>query len=211
MDKIPIVTLTSDKGATDSHAFKQQLYQPSLFENSYPFLKVKDILEEEVPQKYYLSQEFQQQLFNATDGKIEKLHGVRLIDFRGGQSIHSWDLGIKGKCTKNERNFMNALIANRRHKKFGIQQDGKSLTLEQIKTFFNCENIEAVIESLIDKKYLKKVDEKYNPVSGNMSFEVFKFLDSESISITLTSSDAGKLGVVQQGRLRRITPRECAR
>lgn len=44
-----------------------------------------------------------------------------------------------------------------------------------------------------------------------MSFEVFKFLDPESISITLTSSDANKLGIVQNGKPRRITPRECAR
>jgi DNA (cytosine-5)-methyltransferase 1 len=211
LGKTPIVTLKSDRGATDSHAFKQQLYQPSLFGNNYSVRKVEDILEKEVSEKYYLSKEFEQQLFDAVDGQIEKLHGVRLIDFRGGNSLHSWDLGIKGKCTKAERNFMNALIANRRHKKFGIQQDGKSLTLEQIKTFFACENLEDIIHSLIDKKYLKEVNKKYNPVSGNMSFEVFKFLDPQSISITLTSSDADKLGVVQNGRPRRITPRECAR
>ena len=44
-----------------------------------------------------------------------------------------------------------------------------------------------------------------------MSFEVFKFLDPNSISITLTSSDCNRLGVIQNNRPRRITPRECAR
>ena len=44
-----------------------------------------------------------------------------------------------------------------------------------------------------------------------MSFEVFKLLDPDSISITLTSSDANRLGVIQNNRARRITPRECAR
>ena len=44
-----------------------------------------------------------------------------------------------------------------------------------------------------------------------MSFEVFKFLDPKSISITLVSSDAHKLGIVHKGRIRRLTPRECAR
>jgi DNA (cytosine-5)-methyltransferase 1 len=44
-----------------------------------------------------------------------------------------------------------------------------------------------------------------------MSFEVFKFLDPNSISITLTASDTNRLGVVQGGVARRITPRECAR
>jgi DNA (cytosine-5)-methyltransferase 1 len=52
---------------------------------------------------------------------------------------------------------------------------------------------------------------KYNPVAGNMSFEVFKFLDPESISITLTASDTNRLGIVQNGRARKMTPRECAR
>lgn len=211
LGKTPTVTLRSDRGATNSHTFKQQLDQLSLFTNNYPVLKVKDILEEKALEKYYLSREFEQQLFDAVDGKIERLNGIRLIDFRGGNSIHSWDLGVKGKCTKNERDFMNALIANRRHRKFGIHQDGKSLTIEQIRTFFNCENIENIIDSLINKKYLKELNGKYNPVSGNMSFEVFKFLDLQSISITLTSSDADKLGVVQNYRPRRITPRECAR
>ena len=44
-----------------------------------------------------------------------------------------------------------------------------------------------------------------------MSFEVFKFLDPNSISITLTSSDSNRLGVIQNNRPRRVTPRECAR
>jgi DNA (cytosine-5)-methyltransferase 1 len=209
--KKPTITLSSDRGATDSHTFKKQLNQLSLFENNYSIVKVKHILEKKVAENYYLSQEFEQQLFDAVGGQFEKLHGVRLIDFRGGNSIHSWDLGIKGKCTKDERDFMDALISHRRHKEFGDRQDGKSLTIAQIKTFFNHENIANIIHALINKKYLKEVNGRYNPVSGNMSFEVFKFVDPESISITLTSSDANKLGVIQNGRPRRITPRECAR
>ena len=125
--------------------------------------------------------------------------------------LHSWDLGIKGKCSKVEREFMSTLIANRRKNVFGIHQDGKSLSLDQIKTFFEHDNLEEITESLIHKRYLSKKNDRFNPVSGNMSFEVFKFLDPESISITLTSSDANRLGVVQNERPRRITPRECAR
>ncbi|MBV6524844.1 DNA cytosine methyltransferase, partial [Ursidibacter maritimus] len=51
----------------------------------------------------------------------------------------------------------------------------------------------------------------YNLVTGNMSFEVFKFLDPESISITLTASDSNRLGIYHKNRIRRLTPRECAR
>jgi DNA (cytosine-5)-methyltransferase 1 len=103
------------------------------------------------------------------------------------------------------------LIANRRKHIFGTHQDGKSLTIEQVKTFYKKADIQSVINSLLNKGYLSKNADKYNPVAGNMSFEVFKFLDPESISITLTASEPNRLGVVQNGMPRRLTPRECAR
>lgn len=118
---------------------------------------------------------------------------------------------MKGKCSEAEIRFMNALILNRRKPIFGKEQDGKKLTLEQIKTFYKEPDIDEVISSLLEKRYLQVNDGKYNPVCGNMSFEVFKFLDPESISVTLTSSDANHLGVIQNNRARHITPRECAR
>lgn len=207
----PNLTLQSDKGAADSHAFKQIGIQGNLFRQYFPFKTVKDILEEEADRKYFCSAEFTQMLGKAIGGNWQKLNGVRLIDFRGGNSLHSWDLGIKGECSEAERNFMNLLIANRRKKSFGSHKDGKSLTLEQIKTFYCKPDLASIIDSLLDKKYLKEKGGKYSPVCGNMSFEVFKFLDPDSISITLTSSDAHRLGIVVNNQPRRITPRECAR
>ena len=119
---------------------------------------------------------------------------------------------MKGKCSDAEIRFMNALILNRRKPIFGKDQDGKKLTLDQIKTFYTKPDIKDIIASLLEKRYLQVNEEgKYNPVCGNMSFEVFKFLDPESISVTLTSSDANRLGVIQNNRARHITPRECAR
>ncbi len=184
-----------------------------LFPREYPFgeCRVGDILEERVPEKYYCSQEFEGQLRSVIGDDLSKLHGYRLIDYRGGKSLHSWELGKKGKCSPEEINFMNRLIQNRRKPVFGTHQDGKKLTLEQIKTFYPDSNLLEVMASLIEKGYLKEEQGKFNPVCGNMSFEVFKFLDPGSISITLTSSDSNRLGVVQNNRPRRITPRECAR
>lgn len=106
---------------------------------------------------------------------------------------------------------MNALIANRRRKDFGREQDGKMLTLEQIRTFWDKPGVEELLMVLEKKGYIRRSDGKVNPTCGNMSFEVFKFLDPESISITVVSSDAHRLGIVQNGKPRRITPRECAR
>lgn len=209
----PIMSLITNLGAADSHSFKKEYEQLSLFSKEEISKKttVKDILEENVPQKYFCSQEFEKQLKSVVGDDLSKLHGYRLIDYRGGKSLHSWELGKKGKCSNQEIKFMNLLIQNRRKPIFGRHQDGKKLTVEQIKTFYTDEDILDVIDSLIKKGYLKEEGGKYNPVCGNMSFEVFKFLDPNSISITLTSSDSNRLGIIQNNKPRRITPRECAR
>ncbi len=209
---IPAMRLVTNLGAADSHRYKSNYQQLNIFNNfERKSCTVGEILEANVPEKYHCSAEFTQQLHSVMGDDLSKLHGYRLIDYRGGQSLHSWELGKKGKCTPAEIKFMNLLIQNRRKHGFGTQQDGKKLTLEQIKTFYKDDDILAIIASLIEKGYLKEESGKYNPVCGNMSFEVFKFLDPHSISITLTSSDANRLGVVQNNIPRRITPRECAR
>ncbi|MCB9800571.1 MAG: DNA (cytosine-5-)-methyltransferase [Pseudomonadales bacterium] len=212
LGKTPITTLTSDKGSSDSHKFKLKLSQSNLFGN-YEYKVVKDILEDEdkIPEKYYCTPDFTAKLRKIMGNNLDKLAGVRLIDYRNGESIHSWQLGLKGECTKDEIELMNALVRNRRKKIFGTHQDGKRLSVDQIKTFHNTPHILETLKSLEKKGYIKAVDGAYNPVAGNMSFQVFKFLDPNSISITLVSSDAHKLGVVVNNKPRRITPREAAR
>ena len=207
----PEMTLSTNLGSADSHLYKKNKAELSLFDQP-KACKVGDILEPEVDEKYYCSNKFNEMLHNAVGDDLSQLHGYRLIDYRGGQSLHSWELGMKGKCTDAEIRFMNLLIQNRRKPIFGREQDGKKLTLGQIKTFYTWPDIDEVIASLIEKRYLQVNDEgRYNPVCGNMSFEVFKLLDPESIAVTLTSSDANRLGVIQHNRARHITPRECAR
>ena len=203
----PKTSLVTNYGSADSHAFKRKLMDT----DKEAVRTVKDILEDNVPEEYYCSKRFTEQLHSVIGDDLSMLHGYRLIDYRGGQSLHSWELGTKGKCTSAEIEFMNLLMQNRRKHNFGVQQDGKKLTLEQIKTFYNLPQMEDIMDSLITKGYLKCENGKYNPVCGNMSFEIFKFLDPDSISITLTSSDCNRLGVIQQNRPRHITPRECAR
>lgn len=206
----PKLTLPSDVGAVDSHSFKENLMNTDLFDEDRSVL-VRDILEANPSEHYDCSEEFQTQLTKVLTGNLNRLHGMRLIDSRGGNSIHSWDLGLRGECSTHEIEFMDLLIANRRKNIFGTHQDGKALSKEQIATFYSYNDIESVIGSLLQKRYIKEKDGLYNLVAGNMSFEVFKFLDPDSISITLTASDSNRLGIYHNGRIRRLTPRECAR
>jgi DNA (cytosine-5)-methyltransferase 1 len=199
-------SLISDKGPQDSHSFTGDLV--SLFDPNATYAVVGDVLEDDPDPKYDCSPGFKEALWRALDGK--SIHGIRLIDYRGGNSVHSWELGLRGECTPQEIEFMNTFILERRKKKFGHHQDGKLLTKEQIASYF-AGNLDEVLDSLERKGYLKRVGEGYKPVAGNFSFEVFKFLDPQKIAITMTSSDTEKLGVYHNGRVRRITPREAAR
>ncbi|MCZ0900974.1 DNA cytosine methyltransferase, partial [Microcoleus sp. HI-ES] len=72
-------------------------------------------------------------------------------------------------------------------------------------------NLDKMLDSLVTKKYLQRNNNQYKPVSGNFSFEVYKFLDPQKISVTIVASDANRLGVYYHNRVRRITPREAAR
>lgn len=203
--------LFTDTGPTNSHKFRKGNIQGMLFDAPKGQSVVADILDDVVNKKYHCTKDFTKRLKKIIGDDLTALHGYRLIDFRGGQSIHSWELGIKGECSVKECNFMNLLIANRRKKHFGTHQDGKALKIEQIRTFYDQDDLPSLLKSLCAKGYISCYNEKYNPVAGNMSFEVFKFLNPNSISITLTASDTNRLGVVHGGIARRITPRECAR
>lgn len=205
----PRFGLVSDPGPKDSHSYNSS--QLSLFANAVSHCNVRSVLEEDPPEKYNCSDLFVNALQNALHGDLGKLHGKRLIDYRGGNSLHSWELGLRGKCSADEINLMNLFITKRRNKCFGRHQDGKLLTEEQIATFFEHPDLAKILGSLVKKKYLQIAEGKYKPVAGNFSFEVYKFLDPEKISVTLVSSDANRIGVYHNGRVRRITPREAAR
>jgi DNA (cytosine-5)-methyltransferase 1 len=208
--RIPQTNLVSSRGASDSHQFRRLCVDSNLFGESRPKL-VKDILEENPPAYFDCSASFTQKVLCVAKLKKLRLPGLRMIDFRNGHSLHSWELGIKGTCTPDEVALMNALVINRRKKIFGTHQDGKSLTVDEIRSFFNHPDLLSLCATLVEKKYLRERGGRFNPVSGNMSFEVFKILDQDSVSITLVSSDAHKLGIYDGKRLRRLTPRECAR
>jgi DNA (cytosine-5)-methyltransferase 1 len=210
LDASPTFGLISDVGSKDSHSYNPQ--QLSLFYPLKDSVTVAEILEDNPEPRYDCSPKFINALKkNNNNNNLERLHGVRLIDYRGGNSIHSWELGLRGECDASEIELMNRFILKRRNKEFGQEQDGKLLTKDQIASFFDHPNLEEILDSLVVKKYLKIINDKYKPVAGNFSFEVYKFVDPSKISVTLVASDANRLGVYHNNRVRRLTPREAAR
>ncbi len=99
--------------------------------------------------------------------EIEDLYGKCIKDKRGGDNnIHSWDIGLKGECTKDQINLLNRLFKERRKKQWageiGIDwMDGMPLTLSQIESFYPKSNlfesidVKALLDDLVIKGYLK--------------------------------------------------------
>lgn len=174
--------------------------------------------------------------------KVEELYGKSIKDKRGGKdNIHSWDIDIKGKTTKKEKELLNLMLTERRKKKWAaewgiIWMDGMPLSRDMIATFYNGKDLDSLLESLLKKGYIvyehpkkrvKVVNESgvasyqripdttlpkgYNIVSGKLSFEINKVLDPASIAPTLVAMDMQKLVVVDGKGLRKLTLREGLR
>lgn len=165
---------------------------------------------------------------------VDSLYGKAIKDKRGGDdNIHSWDLEIKGKVSATQRELLNALLKERRKKKwaeaYGIDwMDGMPLTLENIRTFFKSPCLERLLTDLVEKKYLvlehpkkrlpngsRSPDESlplgYNIVAGKMSFEVNKILDPNDVAPTLVAMDMKGLFVVDGKGIRNLSLREGLR
>ena len=101
------------------------------------------------------------------------------------------------------------------------------LTTNQIRTFFDVENLQQLLDDLVEKGYLtlehprelvnnRRVPDTskpkgYNIVAGKLSFEFSKILDPNELAPTLVAMDVSKLGIVDGKGLRKLTIREGQR
>jgi DNA (cytosine-5)-methyltransferase 1 len=198
--------------------------------------QIKNILEKGLPP---MKSKFADLLL--THFSIEQLHGKSIKDKRGGEdNIHSWDIEFKGSVTNDQTVLLNKLFKERRKKQWcaeiGIDwMDGIPLTFEQIKTFHDSPNLKAMLDDLVEKKYLrfehpkslvtehtlfgtktyrvgnKKLNPGYNIVSGKLSYEINKVMDPNGIAPTLVATDMARLVVPDGMGLRRMTLREGLR
>ena len=164
---------------------------------------------------------------------LKDLYGKSIKDKRGGENnIHSWDIEYKGPVSPEQMALLNSMLKERRKKKwaeeYGIDwMDGMPLTIEHIRTFYNHEQLEAMLSDLVKKGYLKQEHPKkkdgnrrvqdttlplgYNIVTGKMSFEINKVLDPQDIAPTLVAMDMQHLFVVDGEGLRTLSLREGLR
>ena len=132
-------------------------------DNFEPTFKVlKDVLESGKP---IMKTDFTKKLLSHFT--VEELYGKSIKDKRGGENnIHSWDIGVKGECSKDQINLLNRLFKERRKKQWASEigidwMDGMPLTLSQIESFFPVNNlfesvdVKALLDDLVEKGYIK--------------------------------------------------------
>jgi DNA (cytosine-5)-methyltransferase 1 len=213
---------------------KNEKIDLSGFEKEHRFFK--DIMETGLPT---LKTNFVDKLLGHFE--FEDLLGKSIKDKRGGKNnIHSWDIELKGKVSKEQNILLNKLFKARRQKKWAdeigiVWMDGMPLTLEQISTFHQSESLKDELDDLVVKGYLKYEHPKgiveeptiegtkryrdydktkpkgYNIVTGKLSFEINKILDPNDIAPTLVATDVSRLAVPDGKGLRKLTIREGLR
>lgn len=163
----------------------------------------------------------------------DQVIGKAIKDKRGGEdNIHSWELGLKGNTTKEQSDFLNQLLKERRKKKWAAEigidwMDGMPLTESQISTFYPREHLKDFLDELVEMGYLsleyprkkeknRRVPDEtkpkgYNIVTGKLSFEFTKILDPNALAPTLVAMDVSHLGIIDNGGLRRLSIREGQR
>lgn len=158
---------------------------------------------------------------------VEELYGKAIKDKRGGENnIHSWDIGIKGEISEEQRELLELLLRQRRNKKWadliGIKwMDGMPLTEDMIRTFYDHDNLHSLLSDLVDKGYLayeypkqlignrrvpdESLEKGYNIVTGKLSFEFSKILSPDEPTPTLVATDVSKLAVPVKDGIRTLT------
>lgn len=204
------------------------------FEHSYAVFK--DVMESGLPT---LSTAFATKLLEHFG--IADLYGKSIKDKRGGDNnIHSWDIELKGPVSEQQHILLNKLFKARRQKKWageiGIKwMDGMPLTLKQISTFHQSDDLKDLLDDLVGKGYLRFEHPKglieeptddgikryrdydktkpkgYNIVTGKLSFEVNKIISPDDIAPTLVATDMSRLAVPDGDGVRRFTIREGLR
>ena len=130
-------------------------------------ISLDDFVESKIPfgeimekDKPHLTGPFIKKLFKKY--KPADLYGKAIKDKRGCENnIHSWDIGVKGAVTKEQRALLNVLLLERRKrhwaKDIGIDwMDGMPLTAKQIRTFHDIEGLDTMLDKLVEQGYLVK-------------------------------------------------------
>lgn len=163
--------------------------------------------------------------------KPDELYGKAITDKRSGRNvIHSWDFDAYGSTNDNQKKILAFLLKNYRKRKYADElgvawRDGMPLNIKQIERDSGLHDIKNDLDALVSMGYLIKrhpykdgsLEERtdlpvgYKLITARTKFLFNRILDPNGCSVTLTATDANKLGVVDGESIRRLTKREMLR
>lgn len=141
--------------------------------------------------------------------------GWIVTDKRGGDNtLHSWDLGLKGPVSADQREVLDAIIKGRRHNKWRQYpgEEGRPLTIDMVRELCDRPGLSAMLDDLVARGYLvlrhprtwvdgRRVTNESAPLGydiafGQLSFEVTRLLDGDCVCPTIVPTDVGHIGVI---------------
>lgn len=189
---------------------------------------MKDIMEKNVKP---LKTEFTKALLS--NRKAKDIRGFVISDKRrGDKTLHSWDIELFGKISKEQKNILETILSEFRRRKWAEEleikwRDGMPLNMKQISkaTGITQKDLKPMLEDLVEKGYLIKrypycddsLSERtdlpigYKLVTSRVSFELNRFLGPDDVCVTLTATDASHIGIIDGRCVRRLTKREMLR
>lgn len=197
------------------------LFQNNLYKEN---VVIKDILYNK--NNTYKEDDFAQKLLAHYD--YETLQGKTINDKRGGENnIHSWDIGLRGDVSYEEKLILKTISQERRKRYIANEQnvpwtDGLGLTINQIQNIihFKQSDIKKYLNHLIQCGYIKETYPKinkqldtskeriYDISTGKLSFPITNILDINSIAPTLTATDLPHTAIVDKNGIRNINKQE---
>lgn len=138
----------------------------------------------------------------------QKLCNVRHSD----TSVYTWNIPeVFGATTDRERLVLETISKNRRHKRYGDIPNGNPLAVDVIEALSGLKAIRPEIESLLEKRYLKEKDGKYDLLGAMFCSGLFKRPRWDEPSPTVLTVFDNPRYFIHPLRDRPFTVRECAR
>ena len=190
---------------------------PNLFEPNLKVLsdsvtikdKIYDLMNKtSVPDHTYIEPSEKEKDIMPRIGQGQKLCNVRFSD----TSVYTWNIPkVFGEVTEREILILETIGKNRRKKKYGNIPNGNPLDIDIISNLADIQIEESELLTLVEKGYLKKIEEKFDLKGAMFCSGLYKRPSWDSPSPTIITVFHSPRYFIHCEADRPFTIRECAR
>lgn len=127
-------------------------------------------------------------------------------------SVRTWDIPLAfGTTSAREREILEVIVRNRRHKKYGLIPNGNPLSLEVLRSLYRPDLNEAELDALVERKYLKRAADKWDVAGAMFASGIYKRPLLSQPSPTVLTVFGNPRYFLHPTENRGFTPREAAR